>query len=292
MHLKALITGSAGFAGRHFRKALEHGGWDVTGIDIADGNDARGFFRTDGRQFGLVVHCAAVVGGRALIDGPPLALAVNLELDAALFRWALRTRPGRVIYLSSPAAYPVALQRAPRLLTENDLDLTDPRMPDQLYGWAKLTGEMLANRARAEGLPVTVVRPFSGYGEDQPDCYPFPALAARARRREDPFAIWGTGEQVRDWIHVDDICAAILAMVREGIDGPVNLGTGRPVSMRELAGMMCAAAGYEPEFKPLPEMPAGVAYRVADVTRLSEFYHPEVTLEEGILRALNTNGRK
>ena len=51
--------------------------------------------------------------------------------------------------------------------------------------------------------------------------------------------------------------------------------------------MMCAAAGYEPEFKPLPDMPARVAYRVADITRLSEFYQPRVTLEEGILRALN-----
>ena len=116
--MKALVTGSAGFAGRHFREALHHRGWDVTGIDIAEGNDARDFFSASGDRFDLVVHCAAVVGGRALIDGPPLALAVNLELDAAMFRWALRTRPGRVIYLSSPAAYPVALQGEPRLLAE------------------------------------------------------------------------------------------------------------------------------------------------------------------------------
>ena len=292
MHLKALVTGSAGFAGRHFREALERGGWDTTGIDIADGDDARGFFQADGRRFDLVVHCAAVVGGRTLIDGPPLALAVNLELDAALFRWALRTRPGRVIYLSSPAAYPVALQREPRLLTEADLDLADPRMPDQLYGWAKLTGELLASRARGEGLAVTVVRPFSGYGEDQDPTYPFAAFARRARNLEDPFTVWGDGQQVRDFIHVDDVVRTALAFADRGFDGPVNLGTGRPVSMETLARMFCQARGYTPEFGFRPDAPHGVHYRVADTGLMTETFHPEVALEEGILRALKTDGRE
>lgn len=134
---------------------------------------------------------------------------------------------------------------------------------------------------------MTVVRPFSGYGEDQSaDEYPFPAFAQRARNREDPFIIWGDGSQVRDWIHVSDICAAILAMIDGGIDGPVNLGTGRPVSMRKLAGMFAECAGYSPQFRPLPDKPAGVAHRVADVTRLSEFYKPAVSLEDGVARAL------
>lgn len=309
----ALVTGHAGFIGRHITAALVKDGYYVRGVDLQafDGGcgtdsidmDAREYFREDDGswvRYDIVVHAAAIVGGRAKIDGDPLALAVNLELDAALFQWAARTRPGRVVYLSSSAVYPVAVQRGdvcgwplerlhmldPRHLREDDVDLKAPGLPDQLYGWCKLTGERLAALARAEGIPVTVVRPFSGYGEDQSDDYPFAAMAARTRRRDDPFEIWGSGEQVRDWIHVDDICAAILTMVREGISGPVNLGTGRPVSMRELAGMFAAAAGYAPEFKTLPEKPAGVAYRVADVTRMSEFCTPAVSLEEGVARAI------
>lgn len=300
----ALVTGGAGFIGRHMVTALGRAGWNVTGIDLTDAYrtvsyDARHYFEghagPSGR-FDLVVHAAAVVGGRAVIDGNPLALAVNLELDAAMFQWALRTRPGRVVYLSSSAAYPVGLQgtRDHRPLLEGDIQVDDfwPVFgtPDALYGWAKLTGERLAALARAEGVPVSVVRPFSGYSHDQSEDYPFPAFARRARERQDPFEIWGDGEQVRDWIHVDDICAAILTMIREGIGGPVSLGTGRATSMRELARMMCAAAGYSPEFRTLPGKPAGVAYRVADVTRMREFYEPAVSLEDGIERALKGSG--
>jgi nucleoside-diphosphate-sugar epimerase len=284
----ALVTGHRGFIGRHVSAALAAAGWDVTGIDIATGTDARRFFRKSAQGFDLVVHAAAVVGGRAVIDGSPLDLAVNLELDAAMFRWAARTRPGRVVYLSSSAVYPVHLQARPgTLLAEHAVNgLRLYGQPDALYGWAKLTGEKLAALARSEGVPVTIVRPFSGYGEDQDDCYPFPAMAARARRRDDPFAIWGSGDQVRDFIHVTDICAALLVMISEGIDGPVNLGTGRPVSMRDLAVMFCSAAGYSPDFKPLPEMPSGVAWRVADVTAMNEFYQPQVSLEDGVAAAM------
>jgi nucleoside-diphosphate-sugar epimerase len=281
--------------------ALENAGYYVLGIDI-DGAvywDALDLFNESPPSaehfrmlprggFDVVVHCAAVVGGRAKIDGASLDLAVNLELDAALFRWAARARPGRVVYISSSAAYPVMLQTwdDARPLREPAITLHEPiiGMPDQLYGWSKLTGELLAMRAREAGVPVTVVRPFSGYGEDQSPDYPFAAFAARARNREDPFTIWGSGDQVRDWVHVDDICAAILACIDGGVDGPVNIGTGRGTPMRELARLMCAAAGYEPEFRVLPGQPSGVAYRVADVTRLREVYTPAVSLEEGVRR--------
>lgn len=285
--MKVLITGSAGFAGRHLAAACADRGWDVTGIDSREGIDARDFFRSSDEKFGLVLHCAAIVGGRAMIDGAPLALTANLETDAACFQWALRTRPGRLVYFSSSAAYPVALQTGtpPRLLAEADIDLDDVRQPDQLYGWAKLTGEQLAARARGEGLAVSVVRPFSGFGEDQDRSYPFAVFAHRALQHEDPFTIWGTGAQVRDWVHIDDIVAAVLAMAEAGIDGPVNIGTGRPVPMTALAAMMAAAAGYEPQFRYYPDAPSGVAYRVADTTLLRTFYTPRISLEEGISRA-------
>lgn len=287
------MTGASGFIGRHMTRALEvDAGCDVTGIDVATGTDARDFFRHSEASFDVVVHAAAAGADRVSIDGNPLALAVNLELDAAMFGWAARTRPGRVVYLSSSAAYDVRLQdgRLKLPLAEDWLHLDGKHgfgPPDGIYGQIKLAGEQLAVKAREAGVPVTVARPFSGYGEDQdPGRFPFPALMQRARRREDPFVIWGSGRQVRDFVHVDDICAAVLAMVDQDIDGPVNIGTGRPTSMIDLARMACHEAGYSPVFQPLPGKPAGVEWRVANVARLCEISEPAVSLEEGVFRAL------
>lgn len=287
---RALVTGDMGFVGGHFVRRLLADGWAVAGVDItaASPRDCRDYFATSTFRYDLVVHCAAVVGGRARIDGAPMAVADNLSIDSALWQWALRTKPGRVVYFSSSAAYPVCLQSSPRFgpLTEGRIDLDAIAQPDQTYGLAKLVGEAQARLVRAEGVPVSVVRPFSGYGEDQALDYPFPSFIDRARRREDPFTVWGDGGQVRDWVHIDDVVGAVMVMVAEGIDGPVNLCTGRATSFDELASLVCGAAGYAPALSHVLDAPSGVRYRVGDPSLLSSFYVPRVSLEEGVARAL------
>lgn len=287
---RALVTGSVGFVGRHMVKALEDKGFDVAGVDVQSGLDALDVFRSNETyRFDLVVHCAYHVGGRAAIDGNPLLLAKNLQLDAMLFDWATRTRQHRVLYFSSSAVYPVSLQQPDSLagrLHESDVDLNRAEEPDANYGWAKLTGERLAKAAAAQGLPVHVVRPFSGYGEDQDATYPFPAIVGRARLHADPFEIWGPGTQVRDFIHISDVVGGALSIVDADCREPVNLATGVGTSMLELAQMCCAATGYEPHLAPKPDAPTGVAHRVGDPNRFFEFYQPKVTLAEGVHRAL------
>jgi len=271
-------------------------GYRVTGMDLATGWDCRGPLRHGTRSYDLVVHCAFHVGGRAAIDGEPRLLARNLELDALMFEWAARVGVGRVLYFSSSAAYPVWLQSMTptRRLHEDDIRLGDGLVggPDARYGVAKRTGEHLARAARESGVPVTVVRPFSGYGEDQAeDEYPFRAIVERARRREDPFTIWGPGTQVRDWIHVDDCIAGALAVAESGTDEPVNLCTGIGTSMLDLAALCCEQVGYRPTFAPQPDKPTGVAYRVGDPGRFHQFYKPQVSLAEGVQRALSAGGK-
>jgi nucleoside-diphosphate-sugar epimerase len=269
---------------------MEARGWDVLGVDYERRHsDALDFFRYDEGGYDLAVHCAAIVGGRASIDGSPLGVATNLALDSWYMRWLVRTGTPRAVYFSSSAAYPVELQQpgTARPLSEDDIDLDNPRLPDATYGWAKVTGERLARYAEAEGCRVHVFRPFSGYGSDQADCYPFPAFIQRAKQQQDPFEVWGDGTSARDWIHIDDIVGAVLAAIDQDITGPVNLGTGRATTFDQLAALVTEAAGYQPEIKHLPAAPQGVHTRVCDPSRMLAYYTPRVTLEEGIRRALN-----
>jgi nucleoside-diphosphate-sugar epimerase len=233
VHVKALVTGSAGFVGRHFVAELLRRGWDVTGVDIAPGRfgwqaDLLQWLPQDKTIYDLVVHAAAWTPHRAAIDTNPQMHLNNRLLDASLFHWAALTGQGRVLYLSSCAV----------------LD----EMPDA-YGQAKLDGEAMARLVRAMGVPVTVVRPYSGYGEDQSSDFPFRAFVERAKRREDPFEIWGTGKQVRDFIHIDDVVHEALLAVECGTEDPVSLCTGIGTSLRELACLVTERAGYRPPFK-------------------------------------------
>jgi nucleoside-diphosphate-sugar epimerase len=285
--MKILITGDEGFVGRAFHRALDKKNNDVFGFDIKSGIDARKFFAADNTYFDVVIHLAAVVGGRATIEGNPLAVATDLAIDSDLFQWALRTRPGRIVYFSSSAAYPTMLQKSrfKAQLSEQDINLEHIRTPDQTYGWSKLTGEMLAQYARDEGLKVSILRPFSGYGADQSLDYPFPSFIARAKAKANPFKIWGTGQQVRDFVHIDDVVEATFAAVINGVE-VMNICSGRATSFIELAEMMMLSAGYLAPIKTDPTQPVGVEYRVGNPRFMNQIYQPKISLEQGIAQAL------
>lgn len=332
--MRALVTGAAGFVGRHMCTELAKRGYHVDAVDNAPSfakhippshngriesyyQDAEAWVDgvvADITRYDLIVHCAYVVGGRAAIDGKNMNFAENLRLDATMFEWAVRSQPeARFLYFSSSAAYPVSLQEWEHPFygfggdgPENDyrlqelditLDLSGPMgsMPDSNYGWAKLTGERLAQTARENGLAVTVVRPFSGYGEDQSLDYPFPSIVQRASQGD--LNVWGPPGQTRDWIHVSDVVAGSLAVVESETTDPVNLCTGRGVEIGELAQMIYYQSTRPPEgmigtalYAPTPSYdetkPTGVFYRVGDPTRFNKYYTPKVSLEEGIARAL------
>lgn len=294
----ALVTGSAGFIGRHITAELKARGYWVYGIDVAstdsmDRADALDYFRYQYHTvYDLVVHCAFHVGGRAAIDGLNTNFMKNLELDAAMFEFALRTKQKHVLYFSSSAAYPQELQSKiwvdyhdQTRLEESDINLDWVEQPDATYGWAKLTGERLAEDARKNGLQVTVVRPFSGYGEDQSLDYPFPSIVARAKQGD--LSVWGPQGQTRDWIHVSDVVNGALAVYQSGTTDPVNLCTGRGVEMGKLAQMVhLYHDGCTHMLKYDETKPTGVFHRVGDPARFNQYYTPKVSLEEGIARAL------
>lgn len=283
----ALVTGSAGFVGRHMVRRLEAEGYHVTGLDLKTGTNCLHHFRLSEKRYDLIVHAAYNVGGRESIDGVNMNLAKNLILDAEMFQYALRTDAGHVLYFSSSAAYPTHLQSATwsNPLRESDMYYDQP---DAGYGWAKVTGEKLAEQARSMGLSVSVVRPFSGYGSDQDDCYPFPSIIKRAMSGD--FTVWGPPAQTRDWIHIDDIVEACIGMITHRIPGPVNLCTGQGTTMGDLLKLARfiynqGVIGDDRIFFDI-DKPTGVLNRVGDPTLLHTFYKPQVTLVAGILEAI------
>jgi nucleoside-diphosphate-sugar epimerase len=237
-----------------------------------------------------VFHFAAIVGGRAKIDGDPMVVALDLAIDAEMFYWAVNYKPERLLYPSSSAAYPVDLQTEGDAiaLKESDIDFKRMGQPDMTYGWSKLTGEFLAHiAAKHYGLKVTCIRPFSGYGEDQDLTYPVPAIAARAAKKEDPFEVWGTGHQGRDFVHIQDVIDCILLAMDHIHDGTaINIGMGKLTSFREIIEVFCSFAGYKPTIQPLLDKPVGVHSRYCDMSFVEERlgWKAKISIEEGMRR--------
>ena len=280
-----------GFVGRSFLRYF-NGKHEITGVDLKEGNDCRDFFKTSTQKFDLIIHLAAIVGGRETIENEPLSVATDLSIDSEFFNWAIKTKQPRVVYFSSSAAYPVHLQH-PELqyhLKEQDINLDDIRLPDYTYGWAKLTGEYLAKFVREQGTKVYVFRPFSGYGADQDLTYPFPSFIDRIKRKVSEFEIWGDGTQVRDFIHMEDIVEAVMTVVDNDIQvDALNLGSGIATQFNTLAETMFEISKWRPEngIKHLLEKPIGVSFRVCDPSLMLSIYKPKYTLEERIEQILH-----
>lgn len=317
---QVLVTGGCGFVGSQIVKRLLREGCQVTVLDNLCANtsplplksalytfmhvDCRSYFRaTSDCVYDTIFHCAAVVGGRTKIDGDPLGVAVDLSIDAELFNWltAVKSKPKKVVYFSSSAAYPTLLQTKTdgMLLRELDIDFNAEGLcwPDMTYGWAKLTGEYLAQfAAKNYGIPVVIYRPFSGYGPTQSLDYPFPSVVKRVMDCEGrdalhswkkPVVVWGSGDQLRDFIHIDDVVDAVWQTMDVLAPGEaLNLGTGVGTSFRELAHRIAKVLDREIDVVNDASKPEGVFARVADVTKMHRFFRPKIDLDEGIRRVI------
>ena len=158
------------------------------------------------------------------------------------------------------------------------------------YGWSKLTGEYLSHLAATRyGISVACVRPFSGYGEDQDLSYPVPAIAFRVARGDDPVTVWGTGEQGRDFVHIEDCVTAMILAVHRIQDGSgINVGTGRLTTFIEVARLFGLLDGRKPNIKPQIDKPVGVQSRYCDPSRMEQVleWKPSISLEDGFHRVL------
>ena len=238
-----------------------------------------------------VFHLAADHGGRGYVDLHQYACSTNLALDSLLFRSALDAGVEKIVYASSGCIYPLHLQTDPGQTLYLTEDMAGPPYdPDGMYGMAKLAGELTLRSLHEErGLKTASCRYFTVYGPRGVENHAVIAMIARAFLRQDPFRVWGNGEQIRNWTYVDDIAeGTILAAERIDDGTAVNLGTMERVRVLDAARQVIELAGYSPEIQLEVQMPTGPLNRVADNSLARELlgWQPETMFSDGLMSTL------
>jgi nucleoside-diphosphate-sugar epimerase len=166
-----------------------------------------------------------------------------------------------------------------------------PYCPDSLYGWAKLMGEMALRAYCREGkLKGAVLRYFPVYGPRCPESHAIIAWIARAFVDEDPFEVWGTGEQIRNWTYVTDIAeATILAAERIDDGRAVNAGVMERTRVIDAVRTVLRMTAKTPRITFDPGKPTGPYNRSCDNQLATEIlgWQATVPLEEGLRRTID-----
>jgi dTDP-glucose 4,6-dehydratase len=298
--MRVLVTGGAGFIGSHFVKRLVSAGDEVVVLDKLTyaGNPAN----LDGVEAELVVGniadpevvaraaagCDAVVNFAAethvdrSILTPSALIDTNVIGVQTLLEWT-RARGARMVHVSTDEVYG-DLEAGGHACEEDALRPSSP------YSAAKAGGDLqVVAYVRTYGVNASITRGANTYGPNQ---YPeklMPLFITNALDGE-PLPVYGDGRQVRDWTHVDDHCAGIELVLREGGKGEIyNIGAGDERENREVIDMIVAATGADPSLVRHVEDRSGHDRRYSmnteKVRRLG--WKPEVPLEEGFRRTVD-----
>jgi len=309
----ALVTGGASFIGSHLVDQLVARGVKVRVVDdLSSGrlenlaqhlrNGSIEFREADLREPGvaraalagvsIVYHLAADHGGRGYVDLHQAGPASNLFLDGLIFAEALKNKAEKVVFASSGCVYPNYLQSDPsrELYLTEDL-VKPPHDADNMYGWAKLMGELTLKAYHKEhGLRAASCRYFTVYGPRGVENHAVIAMIARAFVKQNPFEVWGDGTQVRNWTYVDDIVRGTVLAGEKVDDGTaVNLGTMERIRVLDAARMVLEFTHHQAEIRLRPEMPTGPLNRVADdaLARRLLGWKAEVPFREGLRRTID-----
>ena len=308
-----LVTGGASFIGSHLVDALVATGARVRVVDnLSSGklDNLRPHLEQETIEFSqgdlltpevaraavkgisIVFHLAADHGGRGYVDLHQVACSTNMLLDSQLFSMAYEAGVEKVLFASSGCVYPNHLQIDPRAevyLTEEMVG--PPYDADNMYGWAKLMAELTLKAYHREGKMKSVsCRYFTVYGPRGVENHAVIAMIARAFIQENPFVVWGTGEQVRNWTYVDDIIrGTILAAERLDDGTAVNLGTMERIRVLDAAEGILRMTGHNASIEFHPDMPTGPYNRVASnrlAKRLLD-WEPRIGFWEGLRRTID-----
>jgi nucleoside-diphosphate-sugar epimerase len=321
-----LVTGGASFIGSHLVDTLLNKGadvrvaddfssgklenlrypltrkgsdkWECNNLTIYKGDlKDKSFTRQMVNDVDVVFHLAALHGGRGYVDTHPAECSTNMILDQLVFEEAWKAGVDRVCFASSACVYPTYLQEQTGtnyLLKEDDADpfVRDKAFADLEYGWAKLMGEMALKAYHTEyGMKTAAVRIFTAYGPRENETHAIIALIAKAFIKMDPYVIWGTGEQERDFTYVQDIVDALVLASEKIEDGSaVNAGRNDRITINQAIELVFDIVGWRPKrIKCDLSKPQGVASRAANLTKALKVleWAPQVSYKEGFKRTID-----
>jgi nucleoside-diphosphate-sugar epimerase len=301
--MKALVTGAAGFIGSTLAEHLVRAGADVVGIDSFTDYYPRAakernltFLRTapgfhfieariqdtdlkrvlDDRTH--VFHLAAQAGVRKSWGRDfDVYTTNNIEATQVLLEAAVGSKVERLVYASSSSVYGDLVSMPMR-----EDALPQPVSP---YGVTKLAAEQLCYLYFVNfGVPIVSLRYFTVYGPRQRPDMGFHRFL-RATIQGDPIALYGDGEQTRDFTFVDDIVAANLAAAERGVPGRVyNIGGGSRVSLNHVLEIVGRVAGRQPVIAREDAQKGDMRHTYADTTlaRADLAFRPSTDLERGL----------
>ena len=310
---KVLVTGGASFIGSHLvDKLVDLGSFVRVVDDLSSGKKENIKHHLDKKQIefkkadlrepevarkairgiDVVIHFAGDHGGRGYIDLHQAGPASNLLLDGLVFWEALKNGVEKVVFASSGCVYPKYLQsnHKKKIYLREDM-VKPPHDADNIYGWAKLIGEMVLKAYNLEyGLKTASLRFFTVYGPRGKEDHAVMAMIARAFVGQNPFEVWGDGKQIRNWTYVSDIVAGVILAVEKLDAGTVvNLGTMERIKVLDAVKEILRYTRHNAKIKLLPHMPTGPMNRVASNQLAKKLlgWEPQVKFIDGLHKTID-----
>lgn len=297
---RVAVAGASGLLGSHVVEALADAGATVRGScyrnSLAAGLPVREVHTCDLREPSSAARfvegmdrlyiCTGVVGGAELIGRSVAQVTQTLATAVQLMEAAALAGVERVGLVSSTTVYPPSAEP----LVEEQGFAGDPFPSYFGLAWMNRSIEMVAaHLVRTGALSVAVIRPSSIYGPRDrfgPGAHVIPGLIGRALAGEDPFVVWGDGAAVRDFVHAADVADGLVAAVERAADAePINIASGRGVTVAELVAAVLHATGHRPgELVFDAGKPTTIPVRRISIERARRRlgFEPRVGLEQGL----------